>query len=119
MRQETSERSPLISLLWGLSIPAQALRANVRVVMAGLSWLMLGEAASLGQVAGTGCLLAGVILSNMVLARRMRDVRRGAASGHATDHPPAPFSVRVLTPIQSRTACEVGKARSVSAMAWA
>ncbi len=51
------------------------------VVTVALSWLVLGEAASLGQVAGMGCILAGMVLPNVVLARRMRDVRRGAAGG--------------------------------------
>lgn len=49
------------------------------VVTVTLSALVLGETVSLPQVAGTGCILAGVILPNVVLARRMRDVRRGAA----------------------------------------
>jgi len=48
------------------------------VVTVTLSALVLGETVSLPQVAGTGCILAGVILPNVVLARRMRDVRRGA-----------------------------------------
>ncbi|NDY57140.1 DMT family transporter [Desulfovibrio sulfodismutans] len=47
------------------------------VVTVVLSWLVLGEAVSLGQVAGMGCILAGVILPNVVLMRRYRDVRRG------------------------------------------
>jgi uncharacterized membrane protein len=51
------------------------------VVTVFLSWLMLDETVSLPQVAGTGCILAGVILPNVVLMRRYRDVRRGEAAG--------------------------------------
>jgi len=47
------------------------------VVTVVLSGLVLGEAVSLGQMAGMGCILAGVILPNVVLMRRYRDVRRG------------------------------------------
>lgn len=49
------------------------------VVTVVLSWLVLGEAVSLGQLAGMGCIMAGLILPNVVLARRYRDVRRAAA----------------------------------------
>lgn len=34
---------------------------------------------SLGQVAGMGCILAGLILHNVVLDRRYSDVKRGGA----------------------------------------
>ncbi|MEF3695908.1 DMT family transporter [Desulfolutivibrio sp.] len=47
------------------------------VVTVVLSGLVLGEAVSLPQAAGTGCILAGVILPNVVLARRYREVKRG------------------------------------------
>jgi drug/metabolite transporter (DMT)-like permease len=47
------------------------------VVTVALSGLVLGEAVSWMQVAGTGCILAGVILPNVALMRRYRDVRRG------------------------------------------
>jgi len=46
------------------------------VVTVVMSWLVLGEVVSLGQVAGMGCILAGLVLPNVVLARRYRDVRQ-------------------------------------------